>query len=115
MPVGALLDDGFFRRQPVLPHHTEGTPVLSGPARVRQEAVLVDQERVLGFNDLDGRIRHIAEPIGPGVLTVERRSAAAPGYIVELDVQEAFAVFVDAGDGEAELVAAGASRHTAGQ
>ena len=62
--------------------------------------IAIDQERVLGFNDLDGRIRHIAEPIGPGVLTVERRSAAAPGYIVELDVQEAFAVFVDAGDGE---------------
>ena len=83
VPVSAKLYDRVFGQQPVLPHQAEGPAVFARPASVRQKPVLVDQQRVFRLDDFDGRVGHVAEPVGAGVLSVRVRAAAASGDVVK--------------------------------
>ncbi len=114
MPIGALLDDGLLGQEPILPHHAERSAVLPRTAGIGKKTVFVDQQRILGLDDLDGRIGHIAEPVGPGVLAVLIGTAAAARHVMEFHVQKPLAVRIDAGDGQAQLIAARTGRHTPG-
>ena len=111
MSVGALLDDGFVRHQAVLPHHAERAAIFSGAAGIREEPVFIDKQWILRLDDLDGRIRHVAEPIGSGILTVLVGTTAASGDVVEFHMKEALAVGIDTGDRQAKLVASRAGWH----
>ncbi len=80
---------------------------LSRAARVRQELVTFDPDRVLGLDQLDRHVGEIADAIGPGVLAIRGRSAAIAGVVVELEVQEAPPGLVVSGGGDGELRPAG--------
>ena len=96
--VGALLDDGFVRHQAVLPHHAERAAIFSGAAGIREETVFIDQKRIFRLDDLDGRIRHIAEPIGSGILTVLVGPTAPSGDVVEFHMKKPLLVGIYTGD-----------------
>ena len=113
-PIGPQLESRLVVQERIAAPKPQPTPPLSRPAAVRDEAVLLDADRMLGFEHLDRRVRHVLRRVGDGFHAVLVR-APAPGARDHVDDHERFVIRVEPADRQHGVAALTRRGHALGQ